>query len=119
MFGITNVPYLLDTAVVRRFSVKKAVNFKLSLEDFKLYLDYLSKPLEFTLNLEEISKLYDIYQHRSFSLGDIKSLYQCLLVDVLCDDTSIYKEQRLVEIFENGFSTGEHLKKTSKELLND
>lgn len=99
LFGITNVPYLLDTAVVRRFSVKKAVKFELSLEDFKLYLDYLSKPLEFSLKLDEICNLYKIYKLRSFTLGDIKSLYQCLLVDILCAETDIYKQQRLVEIF--------------------
>jgi SpoVK/Ycf46/Vps4 family AAA+-type ATPase len=120
LFGITNVPHLLDTAVVRRFSVKKSVDISLSWKDFGLYIDFLNKPLKFTLMPEEANKLYDIYKHRSFTVGDIKNLYQSLLVDVLCADTSaICMPQKLVEIFENGFSSSEHLKETSKELSND
>ncbi|MBD2778964.1 ATP-binding protein [Iningainema tapete] len=119
LFGITNVPQLLDTAVVRRFSLKRSVDSSLSREEFKLYVDYLNQPLKVTLTEKEADKLYAIYQQREFTVGDIKSLYKDLLVDKLCADSSIYMQERLVEVFEKGFSTHQHLKDVFKELSND
>ena len=103
----------------RLFALKKSVDFNFSWEDFRTYVDYLNKPLNFTLQEEQTHNLYVIYQRRAFTVGDIKNLYQCLLVDFLCADSSIYMQERLVEIFENGFSNREHLKDLSKELSHD
>ncbi|MCF4968676.1 ATP-binding protein [Nostoc sp. CMAA1605] len=116
LFGITNVPYLLDTAVVRRFAIKKSMNLNLSLDYFESYIDYLNKPLNLTLTKEEIDKIYDIYQRRSFSCGDIKGLYQTLFIDSLCTEKSVSMNQLLIKAFETGFSSGEHLQALSQEL---
>lgn len=119
VFGITNVPNLVDTAVVRRFALKQSVDAHLSWNDFKSYLAYLNKPIKYKPNEEELQKLYDIYKNRILTTGDIKALYKILFVDVICADISINMIDRLVELFEKGFSTRDHLVGTSEELSND
>jgi len=64
-----------------------------------------------------LQKLYGIYQRRAFTAGDIKALYKVLLIDVICGDQDISISERLVELFEQRFSTRQHLDKTYKELL--
>lgn len=118
VFGITNVPNLVDTAVVRRFALKESVDVRLSWEDFKSYLSYLNQPIEYKPNEEELQKLYDIYKSRDFTTGDIKALYKILFVDVMCADISLNMIDRLVKLFEQGFSTRDHLLKASEELSN-
>lgn len=119
VFGITNVPQLLDTAVVRRFSLKKSVDSILSLNKFKLYIEYLNKPINLKYSEKDIDELHEIYKRRAFTAGDIKALYKTLFIDFLCSDSSIFTQHRLIDIFERGFSTREHLTKASKELFND
>jgi len=119
VFGITNVPNLVDTAVVRRFSLKQTVDPSLSRDEFKSYLDYLNKPIKHNTKQEDLPKLYDIYQRRAFTAGDIKALYKVLLIDVICGDKDVSISERLVELFEKGFSTVEHLNETYRELSND
>jgi len=118
VFGITNVPNLVDTAVVRRFALKQYVDTHLSWEDFKSYLGYLNKPIKYKPNEEELQKLYNIYKKRNFTTGDIKALYKILFVDVICADISGNRFDRLVELFEKGFSTRDHLVETYRELFN-
>lgn len=119
VFGITNVPNLVDTAVVRRFSLKHSIDPSLSWDDFKSYLDYLNKPIEYNSKEEDLHKLYKIYKSRAFTAGDIKALYKVLLTDIVCADRHISISNKLFELFEKGFSTREHLTKTYKELFND
>lgn len=117
-FGITNVPNLVDTAVVRRFSLKHSVDANLSWDEFKSYVDYLNAPIKYNPNQEELQKLYGIYKHRAFTAGDIKALYKVLVIDVVCGGKDISISERLINLFEKGFSTGEHLSETYKELYN-
>jgi hypothetical protein len=79
----------------------------------------LNKPIKHNTKQEDLPKLYDIYQRRAFTAGDIKALYKVLLIDVICGDKDISISERLVELFEKGFSTGEHLNQTYRELSND
>lgn len=118
VFGITNVPNLVDTAVVRRFALKQFVDAHLSLEDFTSYLGYLNKPIKYKPNEEELQKLYDIYKSRNLTTGDIKALYKILFVDAICADISGNLFDKIVELFEKGFSTRDHLVETYKELFN-
>jgi len=118
LFGITNVPNLVDTAVVRRFALKHSVDAQLSWDDFKLYLAYLNQPIKYKPNEEELQRLYKIYKSREFTTGDIKALYKILFVDVMCADVSGNMIDWLVELFENGFSTRNHLFKASEDLSN-
>lgn len=119
VFGITNVPNLVDTAVVRRFALKQHVDAHLSLEDFKSYIGYLNKPIKYKPHEEEMQKLYDIYNSRAFTTGDIKALYKILFVDVMCADITGNLLDRIIELFENGFSTRKHLTQTYSELANE
>lgn len=119
VFGITNVPNLVDTAVVRRFTLKQAVDAHLSWDDFKSYLGYLNKPIKYNPTEAELQKLYDIYESRNFTTGDIKALYKILFVDLICVDISGNPLNKLVELFEKGFSTHDHLAIASEELSND
>ncbi|MFB2897347.1 ATP-binding protein [Aerosakkonemataceae cyanobacterium BLCC-F50] len=118
VFGITNVPELVDTAVVRRFSLKHPVDAKLSWNEFKFYLEYLNQPLKYNPQEEELNKLYQIYKHRELTTGDIKGFYKVLMVDVVCHDSLSIKD-KLIDLFEEGFSTRAHLSQTYKEYLND
>ncbi|XWK90960.1 MAG: ATP-binding protein [Phormidium sp.] len=118
VFGITNVPELVDTAVVRRFSLKYYVDAKLSWNEFKVYLDYLNQPLKYNPQEEELNKLYEIYKDRELTTGDIKGFYKVLMVDVVCND-NVSVKNRLINLFEEGFSTRAHLSQTYKEYLND
>lgn len=118
LFGITNVLNLVDTAVVRRFTLKQSVDAQLSWDDFKSYLGYLNEPINYKPNEKELQKLYDIYKSRELTTGDIKGLYKVLFVDVTCANISVNMPDRLVELFEKGFSTHDHLVKLSEELSN-
>jgi SpoVK/Ycf46/Vps4 family AAA+-type ATPase len=119
VFGLTNVPNLVDTAVVRRFALKQSVDAHLSWDDFKSYISYLNKPIKYKPNEEELQKIYDIYKRRDFTTGDIKALYKILFVDVVCADISVNLIDRLVELFEKGFSTRDHLFRAFEELSHD
>lgn len=119
VFGITNVPHLLDTAVVRRFALKQAVDARLSWHDFKSYLDYLNKPIKYEPKEEDIKKLYDIYNKCDYTTGDIKSLYKVLFFEAMCAEEVVSMKDRIFELFEKGFSTRQHLAETYKELSND
>lgn len=118
VFGITNVPELVDTAVVRRFSLKYYVDAKLSWNEFQLYLEYLNQPLKYNPQEEELNKLYEIYKDRELTTGDIKGFYKVLMVDVVCNE-NVSVKHRLINLFEEGFSTRAHLSQTYKEYLND
>ncbi|MFE1746494.1 AAA family ATPase [Coleofasciculus sp. H7-2] len=115
VFGITNVPNLVDTAVVRRFSLKHFVDPTLSRDDFKAYLSYLNQPIKHNPTEEDLDQIYDIYKRRGFTAGDIKALYRVLLIDIRCADSNTSVKQRLFELFEKEFSSREHLARTYKE----
>lgn len=117
IFGITNVPELIDTAVVRRFCLKKEMQPKLDLDSFKEYLNYLGSRIKYFPSPENFDILYDIYQKRKLTAGDIKTLYQEVYIDFMCrnlEQGSI--EKRVKELFEKGFSTCEHIVKTKDKL---
>ncbi len=116
IFGITNIPNLVDTAVVRRFSLKEYINVCLSLEEFKAYLIHLSKPFEYKPSQQDVQNLYDCYKIRKFTVGDIKALYKSLYVDFVCKEKKMSVYEELYNLFENGFSTSEHLEKAKGEL---
>lgn len=84
LFGITNVYNLIDTAVVRRFSLKHSVDASLSWHDFCAYIEYLSKPINYSPQKHDLKQLYDAYKQREFKSGDIKAFYKELLIDVIC-----------------------------------
>lgn len=111
VFGITNVPELVDTAVVRRFSLKHSVDGNLSFDEFKAYLNYLNKPIKYKAHEEDWQKLYNCYKQRSFTAGDIKGLYKTLAIEVLCAEADIGISSRIIELFEQGFSSREHQNK--------
>jgi SpoVK/Ycf46/Vps4 family AAA+-type ATPase len=113
LFGITNVDNLVDTAVVRRFSLKYPVDPHLPWEDFCAYLEYLSKPISYSLQEKELEQLYAVYERRAFKAGDIKNIFKALLIDVICGEGKIPIKDSLLKLFEEGFSTDEHLAKTS------
>jgi len=116
IFGITNVPELIDTAVVRRFSVKRSVEAKFSLELFENFINYLNKPMQYTTSREKAEKLFSIYHQRLLTPGDIKSIYKNLFLDSFNNNFSKDDlDKKIVDLFEKEFSTGEHLQK-SKEL---
>ena len=109
LFGITNVNNLIDTAVVRRFSLKYFIDANLSFEDFKLYVEYLNKPIKYLPTNKELTNLYKIYMEREFKTGDIKSLYKELLIELLSCSEDNSTGDTLLKLFKQGFSTKEHL----------
>jgi SpoVK/Ycf46/Vps4 family AAA+-type ATPase len=118
VFGITNIPNLIDTAVVRRFSLKSSVNPCLSWLEFKAYIGYLNQPIQHISLEEELQELYSIYKERSFTVGDIKAVYQTLAIDILCNSNNNATSEQILSMFRQGFSSNEHLYKIPKELLN-
>ena len=120
LFGVTNVNNLIDTAVVRRFSLKYSVDANLKSNDFYRYLKYLGKPIEHNLQLEvqEFNKLYDIYKSRAFKTGDLKAIYKILFIYIICVKKEISIKNKLFELFEQGFSTNEHLVTVNGEFTN-
>ncbi|MEB3885503.1 ATP-binding protein [Lyngbya sp. CCY1209] len=114
LFGITNVDSLIDTAVVRRFSLKRLVDPELSIDDFFAYIKYLSKPIEYKPQEDELKQLYEVYRHRNFKPGDIKNVYKILFIDLICQDKNQpdreqFIKDRLLKLFKEEFSTEEHL----------
>ncbi|UKO99097.1 AAA family ATPase [Nostoc sp. UHCC 0870] len=118
MLGITNVDNLIDTAVIRRFSLKYSVDANLCWDDFCVYIKYLSQPINYTPQEQDLKQLYDIYKRRAFKSGDIKTLYKNLLIDVICEDKEISIRDKLFKLFEESFSTDEHLNITYGEFTN-
>lgn len=120
IFGITNVVELLDTAVVRRFSIKESIKVELSEYEFKAYLEYLAIPLNYQLSSNIVSDLFKIYKNRKFTAGDIKALLRKIYLDLQCKKISQKSiEDYIYAIFKTGFSTHEHLLCTYKELKNN
>lgn len=119
LFGITNVHNLIDTAVVRRFSLKYSVDASLSWHDFCAYIDYLSKPISYFPEEHDLKQLYDAYKQRDFKSGDIKAFYKELLIDVICENKEASIRDKLFSLFSEGFSTSEHLVKTYGEFADD
>jgi SpoVK/Ycf46/Vps4 family AAA+-type ATPase len=121
IFGVTNVPELLDTAVVRRFSLKKEMQIQINLDTFNKYLDSLGDIVKFSPSEEIRKQLFELYQKRNLTAGDVKNFYKEIYIDFLCknegqEETSVI-EKKVIELFEKGFSTCEHLVTTKKELI--
>ncbi|ACK70742.1 AAA ATPase central domain protein [Gloeothece citriformis PCC 7424] len=119
LFGITNVHNLIDTAVVRRFSLKHSVDASLSWNDFCAYIEYLSKPINYVFQEHDLKQLYDGYKRRELKSGDIKAFYKEILIDVICKDEEVSIKDKLFSLFSEGFSTNEHLIKTYGEFVDD
>ncbi|WP_066381917.1 AAA family ATPase [Anabaena sp. CA = ATCC 33047] len=118
LFGITNVDNLIDTAVVRRFSLKNYVDTTLEKDEFRAYIEYLSQPINYTPKDKELEQLYKVYKRRAFKTGDIKALYKSLLIDVICEYKETSITDKLLKLFKEGFSTNEHLTITYGEFAN-
>ncbi|WGV27534.1 hypothetical protein [Halotia branconii] len=103
---------------MRRFSLKHYVDAQLNLNNFRVYIEYLNQPFNYTLQEQELKQLYDVYQRRAFKSGDIKALYKTLFIDVICENKETSIRDKLFKLFEEGFSTNEHLTKTYGEFAN-
>jgi len=118
IFGITNVRDLLDTAVVRRFSLKQEMQPTLDYNSFKDFVIYLNNMVGCKIDDRgEIENLYKLYQDRQMTAGDIKNVYKEIYIDSVCqkiDNQDI--SEKIISLFKKGFSTGEHLAKTKEEL---
>lgn len=122
IFGITNVRDLLDTAVVRRFSLKQEMQPTLDQESFKDFVTYLSHLIDCLIDTEVIKQLYDIHKNRQMTAGDVKNIYKEIYIDSVCnkmDNKEVDNKEvseKIISLFKKGFSTGEHLAKTKEEL---
>jgi hypothetical protein len=119
LFGITNVHNLIDTAVVRRFSLKYSVDAYLSFDDFCAYIKYLSEPIRYSPDVQDLKRLYDCYKQRELKSGDIKAFYKEILIGVICNNEDFSIRDKLFSLFNDGFSTDEHLSRTYGEFLDD
>ncbi|MEA5617577.1 ATP-binding protein [Cronbergia sp. UHCC 0137] len=120
IFGITNVPELIDTAVVRRFSLKKEMQTQMDVTSFNNYLEVLGDTIKYSPATEIKDKLYDLYQKRNLTAGDVKNFYKEIYIDVLCkNEEQSLIEKKIIELFSKGFSTSEHLATTKKELISN
>ncbi|GCL43420.1 ATP-binding protein [Dolichospermum planctonicum] len=118
IFGITNVPEQIDTAVVRRFSLKKEMQIQMNLDTFNKYLEALGDTIKYSPPEEIIKQLFELYQTRKLTAGDVKNFYKEVYIDFLCKNKEqSLIEKKIIELFEKGFSTCEHLETTKKELL--
>jgi SpoVK/Ycf46/Vps4 family AAA+-type ATPase len=117
IFGITNVPELIDTAVIRRFSLKKEMQTSMDLDSFNNYLKVLGTTIKYLPSVEIQKQLYDFYQKRNLTAGDVKNFYKEIYIDFLCKNKEeSLIEKKILDLFEKGFSTCEHLVTTKKEL---
>jgi len=118
IIGITNVPELVDTAVVRRFSLKMSISPILDFEQFQNYLIYLNQSIKYEFQLNTLEKLYEVYKRRQFAVGDIKALYKELYVDLMYNENKSFSDDYFFKLFESAFSTQEHLSKIyTKEFI--
>jgi SpoVK/Ycf46/Vps4 family AAA+-type ATPase len=118
IFGITNVPELIDTAVVRRFSLKKEMQLQMNLDVFNNYLKDLGDILKYFPSEEIRKQLFELYQTRNLTAGDVKNFYKEIYIDFLCkrEEQSLINK-KIIELFSKGFSTCEHLVTAKKELI--
>lgn len=114
VFGITNVPNLIDTAIVRRFSLRKHIDANLSFDAFCEYLRYLTEPLNYKLNDDLLDELFEIYQRRPLKTGDIKSIFKNLYIESIAFEDNFLLKDRLKKSLESSFSTEEHLRQQLK-----
>ncbi|GCL35474.1 MULTISPECIES: ATP-binding protein [Sphaerospermopsis] len=118
IFGITNIPQSIDTAVVRRFSLKKEMQTQMDVTSFNNYLEVLGDTIKYSPALEIKKQLYDLYQQRNLTAGDVKNFYKEIYIDFLCKNVEqSLIEKKIIELFSQGFSTSEHLAATKKELI--
>jgi SpoVK/Ycf46/Vps4 family AAA+-type ATPase len=118
IFGITNIPHSIDTAVVRRFSLKKEMQTQMDVTSFNNYLEVLGDTIKYSPALEIKQQLYDLYQQRNLTAGDVKNFHKEIYIDFLCKNVEqSLIEKKIIELFSQGFSTSEHLAATKKELI--
>lgn len=118
IFGITNILQSIDTAVVRRFSLKKEMQTHMDVSSFNNYLEVLGDTIKYSPALEIKQQLYDLYQQRNLTAGDVKNFYKEIYIDFLCKNVEqSLIEKKIIELFSQGFSTSEHLAATKKELI--
>ncbi|MFM6108015.1 MAG: ATP-binding protein [Sphaerospermopsis kisseleviana] len=118
IFGITNILQSIDTAVVRRFSLKKEMQTQMDVSSFNNYLEVLGDTIKYSPALEIKQQLYDLYQQRNLTAGDVKNFYKEIYIDFLCKNVEqSLIEKKIIELFSQGFSTSEHLAATKKELI--
>ncbi|MCB1194326.1 MAG: AAA family ATPase [Leptospiraceae bacterium] len=133
LFGTTNVSNLMDTAVVRRFSLKFSLDISMMYDDFKNYINYLNSSIKLNMKDIDIERLYDLYKKNEYTLGDLKLIYQNLLVEIiniykLTKDIGMFQKSNytkeeynnimniLLSLFNTGFSSKKHLLNTVKEF---
>ncbi|MFM5983702.1 MAG: ATP-binding protein [Sphaerospermopsis kisseleviana] len=118
IFGITNILQSIDTAVVRRFSLKKEMQTHMDVSSFNNYLEVLGDTIKYSPALEIKQQLYDLYQQRNLTAGAVKNFYKEIYIDFLCKNVEqSLIEKKIIELFSQGFSTSEHLAATKKELI--
>lgn len=108
VIGITNVPEKIDSAVIRRFSLKIEVDFKLTFSEFKKYLEELFRlcgkqnPVDST-----IEKYFALYENRRITIPDIKGFFRKGIVeDIINEELNLIA---FIEMeFKNGYSSIEN-----------
>lgn len=120
IFGITNVKELLDTAVVRRFSLKQEMQPTLDKDSFEKFVKYLNDLIDYKIEKKVIEELYNLYQNRQMTAGDVKNIYKEIYIDSVSGKLNNNEDisDKTISLFKERFSTGEHLAKTKEELAN-
>lgn len=103
IIATTNIRENIDTSILRRFLFHQNFNIILNEQEFSAYLEELCNITDME-QIENINKLYNVYQQKNFTLGELKSIFSNLYMERKID---LETEKDFVDIFQNNISYSE------------
>lgn len=103
IIATTNIRENIDTSILRRFFFHQNFNIILNDQEFSAYLEELCNITDME-QIENINKVYNVYQQKNFTLGELKSIFSNLYMERKID---LETEKDFVDIFQNNISYSE------------
>lgn len=103
IIATTNIRENIDTSILRRFFFHQNFDIILNEQEFSAYLEELCNITDME-QIENINKLYNVYQQKNFTLGELKSIFSNLYMERKID---LETDKDFVDIFQNNISYSE------------
>lgn len=98
LIATTNMQESIDASIVRRFFFHEDFNITLDKDEFFKFIDQVRSVSTFfeLINLEDEEKLYEIYKEKRFTLGELKTIFAHLYMQI---KSGINNEKLKVDTF--------------------
>lgn len=99
LIATTNMRESIDASVLRRFFFHEDFNITLNKNDFFKFIDEVKSVSKIfdTINTEDKERLYKIYEAKRFTLGEVKTIFAHLYMQIKSDTN--YEKLKLDDFF--------------------